>query len=176
MRALVIGGDGNLGQALCCELAAQGLMFTRTTRREIDHFHPSIVHCDLRDFDPSAGLWAVATPARRVIYIMAAITGIMRAETDPDAWRVNAEAPLLIAQKARAVGHHVVFISSGTVERAPHTALARQKSYADQAVLMLGGCVVRPLPYVEPDKYVELARLLIQVGLARRTGVVRWEG
>jgi len=179
MQALVIGGDGNLGRVLCRELAARGLMFVRTTRRKTDLFHPSIVYCDLRDlrdFDPGAGMWVNGAITFRVIYIMAAITGIMRAETDPDAWHVNAEAPLLIAQRARLGGHHVVFISSGTVERAQHTALARQKAYADQAVLILGGCVVRPLPFVEPDKYVELARLLIQVGLERRSGLVRWEG
>lgn len=114
--------------------------------------------------------------ATKVVYLVAAITGIMRCETDPDAWRVNAEAPAFLARQARARGWHVVFISSGTVERASHTASARQKSYADLAVLMLGGCVVRPLPAVPPEKYVEFADLLVRLGEEERAGLVRWEG
>lgn len=175
MRALVIGGDSNLGRALCGALLARGHEVRRTTRRRWGE-DPSWVHCDLRFPSDFEHLWTDAGPEKQVIYIMAAITGIMRAETDPDAWEVNAEAPLLIAQQARAAGHHVVFISSGTVERAQHTALARQKAYADQAVLMLGGCVVRPLPHVAPSEYDEVAAVLVHVGEQRTKGVVRWRG
>ena len=67
-------------------------------------------------------------------------------------------------------------MSSGTVERAQHTASAAQKRYAEAVILMLGGCVVRPLPAVPPEKYVELADLLVDVGEQARRGVVRWDG
>jgi hypothetical protein len=51
-----------------------------------------------------------------------------------------------------------------------------QKRYVELAVHMIGGCVVRPLPTVPPDKYAEVADLLVDVGDECRRGVVRWEG
>lgn len=178
MRALVVGGGGNIGQALCTALLTQGHEVVKTLRPAPDcppvRYRETAVELDLREPAlPEDLLWGVGFTA---VYLVAAITGIMRSETDPDAWRVNAEAPVLLAQQAVEQGWHPVFISSGTVERAQHIALARQKAYADLGILMLGGCVVRPLPWVPPDKYDALANLLVQVGKERRSGVVRWEG
>lgn len=178
MRSIIVGGDSNLGRVLASRLVSTpGVVVYCTTRRPIAYASLGLTHLDLREplFPPDlAPVLRSGVPG--VVYIMAAITGIMRAETDPDAWRVNAEAPVLLARHASALGWHVVFVSSGTVERAQHTALARQKSYADLGVLMCGGCVVRPLPFVPPEKYDEVAALLAHIGEARVAGVVRWEG
>lgn len=190
MRALVVGGDSKLGAALAFALRERNHEVTCTTRRvtlgprgfgalrrpdAVQLLPFGWVHLDMLDPVLPPGLFDV-------IYIMAAITGIAPASSNPDAWRVNAEAPVVLAQQARDIrkehssGWHVVFMSSGAVERAQETACARQKSYADLAVLMLGGCVFRPLPTVPPAKYGEIADLLVDIGEQRRTGLVRWEG
>lgn len=170
MKALVVGGDGKLGAVLCDHLEAKGHDVVRTTRRRerVDE-HDGIFFLDLADDCVllTYGLYDI-------VYLMAAITGVVPAETHPDAWRVNAEAPVALARQASSRGAHVVFMSSGTVERAPHTASAMQKSYADLAVTLLGGCVVRPLPVVPPEKYGEVADLLVSVGERRTRGTVRW--
>lgn len=182
MRTFVIGGDGGLGAALCTRLLEEGHFVLKTTRRDItghEYLRPreQLTYFDLTKPDlPARNVLQGHYERGLVVYIMAAITGIMRAETDALAWHVNAEAPVLIARQAHERGWPVVFISSGTVERAQHTALARQKAYADLAVIMLGGCVVRPLPFVPPERFHEIADLLMRIGEEGRTGVVRWEG
>lgn len=178
MRALVVGGDSKLGQALCERLLARGHQVTRTTRRNgagpSIRRDESVVTFDM--LDPKLPSPPYPAPGWNVVYIMAAITGVVPAEVHPDAWRVNAEAPVAIALEAHARGWPVMFMSSGTVERAPHTASAMQKRYAEVVIHMLGGCVVRPLPVVPPEKYPEVADLLVDVGEQGRTGVVRWGG
>lgn len=177
MRSLVIGGDGKLASVLCTRLLAAGYEVVKTTRRK-DPDAPVrkgevIIHLDMLNPEfPSHSF--TKEFGTNVVYIMAAITGVVPAERHPDAWRVNAEAPLLLAMESFRRGCHVVFPSSGTVELAPHTASARQKSYVESHVLANGGCVVRPLPFVRPEWYAEVADLLIQVGESRRSGVVRW--
>ena len=176
MRALVIGGDSKLGKVLVERLERWGHSVVVTTRREwVDDLDaPGYVHLDL--LDPGLPQEVADDPGQFVVYIMAAITGVVPAEVHPDAWRVNAEAPLVITLQAQARGWHVVFMSSGTVERAPHTASAMQKRYVEPFVLMKGGCVVRPLPTVPQEKYVEVADILVGIGELRTSGVVRWEG
>lgn len=165
MDMLVVGGDSKLGSVLCDHLAARGHDVVRTSRREAPP--DGVVNFDM--LDP-----AMPEGSFDVVYIMAAITGVVAAETHPDAWCVNAEGPVVLAIEANRRGAHVVFVSSGTVERAPHTASAMQKSYVDLAVTLLGGCVVRPLPAVPPDKYGEVAALIAHVGERRHVGTVRW--
>lgn len=175
MKALVIGGDSSLGQALCTELLRRGHEVVRTTRRDSTEApvgrNEHVVYLDML-------VPRLPGPAEHmdVVYIMAAVTGVVPAERHPDAWRINADAPVALAQRASDRSWHVVFPSSGTVELAPHTASARQKSYAETFVLLLGGCVVRLLPRVAPEKFGEVAGLLADVGEQRCTGLVRWEG
>ena len=179
MRALVIGGDAYIGRALCTQLLERGHTVVKTTRHDnpdapVRH-RESIIHLDLCELLVVEAVHSLLGGGE-VVYVLAAITGIMRCEEHTDAWLVNAEVPAIIAREASMVSgrRHVVFISSGTVERAQHTALARQKSYADAAVLAAGGCVVRPLPHVDPERLPAFCGLLIQVGEQRRAGLVRW--
>lgn len=177
MRALVIGGDGKLARALVARLVERGHEVVSTTRRTIS---PSslgaVVSVYFDMLDPRLPAEVADDPGEFVVYIMAAITGVVPAEDNTLAWRVNAEGPLMIVQQAAKRGWHVVFMSSGTVERAQHTASAMQKRYVESHVLMSGGCVVRPLPVVPPEKYAEIADLLVDLGGQSRAGVVRWEG
>lgn len=176
MRALVVGGDGSIGRALRARLRGQHevIWTTRRDLRDAEVFEgEECGRCDLRDMELPH---VEKAPGMNVVYLVAAITGAIRCERDPDAWLVNAEAPVALATQAKARGWHVVFLTSGAPEVAPHTALAMQKSYAGLAVLLLGGCVVRPVGPVPPERYVELADLLVRVGAEGRTGLVRWEG
>lgn len=178
MRAIVIGGDSKIGRVLCTQLLARGHEVLKTTRNDMREMpvrrNEEITHLDM--LEPELPSWSGGLGSgHTTIYIMAAITGVVPAETNPDAWRVNAEAPLLLAAQAHARGWHVVFPSSGTVERAPHTASAHQKTYVEGHVLAWGGCVVRPLPFVRPEWFEELADLLADIGEQRRSGVVRWD-
>lgn len=169
INALVVGGDSKLGRALCERLSARGHDVVRTSRRLVSSA-PGWVYLDM--LDPKLP----HSDKMVTVYIMAAITGVVPAESHPDAWRVNAEAPVAIALAASKHGWRTVFMSSGTVERAQHTASAAQKRYVEAIVHALGGCVVRPLPTVPAEKYDEVADLLVDVGEQQRTGVVRWEG
>lgn len=184
MRALVVGGDGGIGRALRARLRGQHEVSWTTRRdlREAEVFEgEECGRCDLRDMELPWGFDVhktreVGRATDVVVYLIAAITGAIRCERDPDAWLVNAEAPVALATQAKARGWHAVFLTSGAPEVAPHTALAMQKSYAGLAVLLLGGCVVRPVGPVPPERYVEFADLLVRVGAEGRTGLVRWEG
>lgn len=176
MRALVVGGDSKLGRALCDRLLACGHEVVRTTRRASGTWRRNESFVELNMLDPRLPRPGYPGPDFHVVYIMAAITGVVPAEKHPDAWRVNAEAPVALALEAHKRGCSIVFMSSGTVELAPHTASAMQKRYAEAIIHMLGGCVVRPLPTVPSEKYDEVAALLVDVGEQGRTGVVRWEG
>lgn len=173
MKALVVGGDSKLGRALVERLRAGEHEVAWTTRRKIGGgesvYHLDMLEPALPDIWPEHGL-----DDPPVVYIMAAITGVVPSESHPDAWRVNAEGALLVACAAWDRGWHVVFMSSGTVERAQHTASARQKTYVESHVLAMDGCVVRPLPVVPPEKYAELGDILVEVGATCRKGVVRW--
>jgi len=179
MRALVIGGDGGLALALRAQLAARGCDVVWTTRRSLLagdlHEHEEVMHLDMLDpVIPESLTQDVGH--NWVVYIMAAITGMVPAERHPDAWRINAYAPLALARQAHAHRWHVVFPSTGAVELAPHMAAAYQKTYAEVPILMWGGCVVRILPRVPAEKYAEVADLLFHVGEEHRSGLVRWEG
>lgn len=178
MRALVVGGDSKIGAVLCTQLLARGHEVLRTKRGDMRintavRRNERVVHLDM--LEPALPVWSGGlSNGGTVVYIMAAITGIVPAEQHPDAWRVNAEGALQVAVQAKSAGYHVVFMSSGTVEKAPHTASAHQKTYVEGPVLMMGGCVVRPLPFVRPEWFPELADLLVDIGEQWRSGVVRW--
>lgn len=171
-RVIVVGGDGKLGAALCGMLAERRIPLIRTTRK-VQAYPLGWVYLDLREPRLSGVLQA---HRGTVMYIMAGISGFVPSSSNPAAWAVNAEAPVLLAQQAARAGVHVVHMSSGAVELAQETAYGRQKAHADLGVLLLGGCVVRPMSHVPSDKYSELSDLLIRAGAERRVGVVRWEG
>lgn len=180
MRALVIGGDSKIGKALCTRLLEREWEVVRTTRHAYpalpDHTRESIVYLDMLDPKIPPKCHQYSGREKVVVFIMAAITGVVPGENHPDAWRVNAEAPAALTLEATEFNWPVVFMSSGTVEMAQHTASAMQKRYAEAIVHTCGGLVVRPLPVVPAGRYAELCDLMIDAVDEGRTGLLRWEG
>lgn len=173
MKALVIGGGGLLGGKLVLHLRGAGHHVTATTRHA-DQVSDSRLFLDMlspRAFEFPDGVTFDA------MYLVAAVTGIMRCETDTRTWQVNADAPVELARKVQfmrlADRPHIVFVSSDAVEQAPQLAYAQQKAYAESIILGWGGTVVRPAR-IPPDQIQGLLALLLQVGAERHGGVFRW--
>ena len=146
MKILIVGGDSKVGKALYTRFAddatlPDGLEVATTTRGVVNHKHQR--HLDLlnpvlpanEDFD--------------LIYLVAAVTGIMACEADAqNSWRVNADGPAQLAVQASrknirvgptyAAGKfvHTVFISSDAVESGPKLNYSMQKAYVEGIVLL----------------------------------------
>ena len=173
-KILVVGGDSTVGARLVETLCdTHEHVIYNTTRKAVQHRYQ--LHFDLLNpilpNDTEFGL----------IYLVAAITGIMGCEVNPESWRVNADGPAQLALQAvhgspfGTRPPHVVFISSDAVELAPGLAYSMQKAYAESVILPLGGTVVRPAR-IFPEKLDNLVELLIDVGINRKSGLHRWEG
>ncbi len=171
-KVLVVGGDSNVGKVLSKKLFTDGHDVIQTTRREV--LHTKQIYLNLLNPKLPTGV------VYDVIYLVAAITGIMACEINPESWRVNADGPVALALQATYGCNNpqftqVVFVSSDAVESAPRLAYSLQKAYAETAVLSLGGAVVRPARIL-PERLYNLVELLIDVGINKKKGLHRWEG
>ena len=166
---LIIGGRGLLGTALCNELGLRSIPFKATCRRL-----PSMgeIKLDLTDLiiDRQA---AADLPLAEVVYLVAAKTGLGACEADRSSWIVNVDAPIALARVYEARRAHIVFISSDAVEYCGATAYARQKAQVEAYVQSIDGAIVRPGRI--GARVAELARLVADVGVQRRVGLVRWQ-
>ena len=186
MKILIVGGDSKVGKALYAHLVSikssidiSNHTVSTTTRGAVVQKHQR--HLDLlnpmlpadEDFD--------------LIYLVAAVTGIMACEADAqNSWRVNADGPAQLALQASRknirVGPtyaadkfvHTVFISSDAVESGPKLNYSMQKAYVEGIVLSLGGSVVRPA-WIGPEMD-SVVKLLVEVGTKRKPGLHRWSG
>lgn len=157
MRALVVGVDGKIGQALTSALDARGIAWHGTSRRPgnssqvrfLDLEQP-IDLGDLGDVD--------------VAYLCAALTGQVRCSADPQrARRINVDAPLAIGRILRRHGARTVLLSSNAVfdgsrswrtedePVSPETEYGRTKAEAERGLLDLGNTTVLRLTKVLSD-------------------------
>lgn len=103
MTIVLFGGNGQIGWEL---QPALGLLGSLTTlgRAEVDMEHPDRLRAAVRTYSPN------------VIVNAAAYTMVDAAEADePRAWRVNADAPGLLAEEARRLGALLVHYSTDYV-------------------------------------------------------------
>jgi dTDP-4-dehydrorhamnose reductase len=163
MTALVIGGDGFVGSALVALLRERRCDVAATTRR------PRAPGIFL-----AMALPVQAIPAAEAVFIVAAVNTFQACEGNPQAYRVNVDAPVEIARLAIAQGGFPVFVSSDAVEWCGASAYARQKALAELGVRMVGGAVVRP-SRVEPHRVGNLCELLLDVATRRLPGVHHWK-
>lgn len=165
MKALVVGGDGLIGSALVGVLRARGIDVIATTRRA-DRRQAGDYHLDLAQ--PIGDL-----PAATVVFLVAAMPKVFDCQGSELAWRVNADAPIAIAQAVAGRGTHVVFVSSDSIHRFGACDYARAKLHVEGVLQAMRATIVRPAP-VARDRASECAAFIADVGLARLTGVQRW--
>ena len=111
LKALVIGSNGFIGKRLVETLPTFGIEVTGADRTDID-----LLNLDLKR-------WLTFD----VVYICAGVTKFLDCESNPDAYRVNVDAPIEIGR----FYDKVVFLSSEVVEKGLHTAYGLQKALAE---------------------------------------------
>jgi dTDP-4-dehydrorhamnose reductase len=111
MKAIVIGGDGTIGQALCSSLQAHGHDVVATSRRPIDSgrgFWP----LDLAGPD----IEQMPLPQGDVAFFCAAITRFSDCRANPAlARQVNVNGAITTARRLVGQGTHVVLLSTSAV-------------------------------------------------------------
>ena len=149
MRIIVTGANGLVGSRLCRLLVVQGHVVTavaRGERRTVGDFE--YLPCDLSDHRTTAEAFALARP--EVVVNCASMTEVDACERRPeDAWKANVAAAANVAVQARALGAHLVHVSTDYVfdgldgpydEEArpnPSGIYARTKWLGEEAVKLL---------------------------------------
>lgn len=103
---LLIGGSGQLGQALLRQAEHLGIRVVAPSRKQLDLAAP----------EPDLALepWLEDRPG--AILLAAAFTAVDDCEVQPDlAWRVNAQAPGLLARRAGQSGIPLIMVSTDYV-------------------------------------------------------------
>ena len=140
MRILLLGAQGQLGQALQTQLAGSGELVA-LGRQQLDVANLPRLREELRRLEP------------QLIVNAAAYTAVDRAENDTaNAWRINAEAPGVLAEEARASGALLIHYSTDYVFNglqaapyreedtcAPLNEYGRSKLAGEQAIAAAGG-------------------------------------
>jgi dTDP-4-dehydrorhamnose reductase len=142
-RALVVGADGLIGSALAGALARAGTPALATTRRR-EHAGADRLFLDLADKPQK---WPRLEEVS-VAYLCAGATSVEKCERDPAGTaRVNVAGTLALAQRLRALGAFVVFLSTNIVfdgssararatdEPSPRSEYGRQKLAVERGLL-----------------------------------------
>lgn len=161
---LVIGGDGLIGTALCGELYMRALPYAATSRGDD---RGGKIKFNLRAPD-----MRVLPSDADIIYLVAAIAGFGACKTNPDAYRVNVDGPrALIRRFPKAFFVHV---SSDVVEMPGVSEYQEHKKAVEAMVDRVNGAVVRPEHVKSSELAADLARVIVDEGLARIPGGLRW--
>ena len=111
MRAIVIGGDSNIGSALATALKLRGDFVCSTTRRR-KPANSYALHLDLSSPDINT----VSLPRADIAFFCAAITSFSACRTNEALARdVNVTAPSLLARGLVAAGTRVILLSTSAV-------------------------------------------------------------
>ncbi len=174
---LVIGGDGLIGRAVCHELSWREIEFGATSRRIplLQSRHFSMFPLDLLDAAQTSTFpqMAFVPPDTGVVYLVAAVPGHLKCKGNPESGWINRDAPIALAQFYRDC--FVVFLSSDVVDKddwmgSPYRA---HKEAVENYINCIRGAIIRPTK-VAADRAGELAKVIVDVGLARKAGVTRW--
>lgn len=171
MRVLVLGANGQLGRALRTTLPASGtheVIFAG--RAEADLQEPASLMAALDRVQP------------QVVVNAAAYTAVDRAESEPDlAFRVNAEAPALLAREAARRGMGLLHFSTDYVfdgtkpgpyveddAPAPLSVYGRSKLEGEQAVLASGAAaLVFRTTWVYHDEGANFLKTMLKLAMER---------
>jgi dTDP-4-dehydrorhamnose reductase len=112
MRILLLGANGQVGTELRRSLAPLGDIIAATRSGQLDGLSCEQADCD----EPSRLAMLVERAGPDVVVNAAAYTAVDRAEQEHDAaWRVNAEAPGVLAQSCARLGIWLVHYSTDYV-------------------------------------------------------------
>lgn len=149
---LIVGGDGLIGRALLAHLAASGRRTLATTRR-------ATVGCI--DLDLARAVDAKLPGDVDVAYLLASMTNMSAVEADPASSRaVNVTGTLTLAERLKAQGAHLVFVSTNLVfdgrkafasvadSLGPQNLYAAQKAEVERELLAAEGASVLRLSKV----------------------------
>jgi len=150
MRVIIVGADGQIGNALHFSLSQRGHAVIGTSRRTDFAGQKDRLFLDL------AMPVLPALPPADVAIVCAAMARFADCRNLPDqARQVNVFAPLAIARRVGEQGGRVLLLSSSVVfdcstphvladqPRAPRSAYGRMKAEAEAGILALGGTVLR---------------------------------
>lgn len=156
MKITVIGAHGKIGRSLVPVLKSRGHDVQAVVRADLDLLNlPQ--HCPL-------------AMQGNVVYICAAMTRFIDCEANPDAYRVNVDAPAHIARWFP----RTVYLSSEAVERALHTNYGMQKALAEMGVRREAAAVIARLGKVDDWSMSSVCHFL--AGLADAPpGIYRWQ-
>lgn len=164
MKALVVGGNGLIGSALAEVLHERCIDVNVTTRRPHQHGR---LFLDLSQPIPEM-------PPADVVFLVAAMPKVFDCQGSELAWRVNADAPIEIAQHYHFdMDAHVTFVSSDSIHRFGSCDYARAKLHVEGVLHGMRASIIRPAP-VAKDRASECAAFIADVGLKRLRGVHRW--
>jgi nucleoside-diphosphate-sugar epimerase len=158
MTDLVIGARGFIGSALLRRL---GPAACGTSRREGEADYVF----DLLNFSE--------VPPADVVYICAGANGAKACEGSQQAFLVNVDAPVRIAELVAARGGFSVYISSMSVEWLS-TAYQRQKLAAEMMLRSMPAVGILRAGRVLASNINSLCDAMADVGHRRVRGVTRW--
>lgn len=162
MRALVIGGNSFIGNRLIVKLRAAKWTVDYTTRETLDLAHA-----------PATWLVKQTQGGPHVVYICAAKTRFIDCEDNAEAYRINVDGPLHVAQQFELA--QIIYLSSEAVERALHTNYGMHKALAEQALRTVCQPVIVRLSKVTPGTLDECCDYLVYMTGAA-PGIYHWPG
>lgn len=167
MRAIVVGGNGLIGSALVDVLRERDVAVIATTRRTQSGAASGDLRLDLSQPIPEL-------PDAGVVFLVAAMPKVFDCQGSELAWRVNADAPIEIAEQYHFdKDAHIVFVSSDSIHRFGSCDYARAKLHVEGVLHSMRATIIRPAP-VARDRAQECAAFIADVGLRRLRGVHRW--
>lgn len=145
LDALMIGGDGKIGQALVERLRTGGRSVVATTRKWPPA--PGMLAFDLR--------YRSWLPLARITFLCTGINGFKPCDADPETARlVNTTLLVDAARYCTNVGSRIVYLSSSAAETHPDTVYGTTKREAEHGILPLGAAVYRFGPVAFPGRHV----------------------
>jgi dTDP-4-dehydrorhamnose reductase len=145
LDAIIVGGDGQIGQALLKHLRLKNFEVVSTTRRwpptEGQIPFDLEYQCEL----PKAGTYFFST----------GINGFKPCEDDENrAMLINVSYLLILAKRLYDRGARLVYLSSSAAETHPSTVYGTTKRLAEFKFMELGAAVYRFGPVAFPGRYV----------------------
>jgi len=163
MKHLFIGGGGLVGSAAVDKAIQLNLDWLCTTRDMLDLNQINTANLPLK-MDPSN---------IGIVYLIAAMRTPTDCDKDPEtSFRINADAPVKLAQYYAARGTFIVFVSSDAAAFSlGHYGM--QKRFAENYMNTIGAAILRPGKINQTTTH-DFAEFMIRRGQAQVGGLYWW--